>query len=857
MFRRIVSGVTLAVATCAVLGLVGGCLTRPVVSENPITKTNFTTSIPQGSIDKVDLLFDIDNSASMGDKQAYLAQAIPDLLTRLVQPNCVNANGVVTGSSDLGGNCTDPMSSAEFPPVHNMHIGVVSSSLGPRLGEGGVAGRPCDPNAQQTTAQGMISRHNDDQGHLLDRGADPMALTNYTETPVGAADPDHFLDWFPPSSVNSLNAGVTPTGPTPVSNPMNLNTDFAQLVTGVHQFGCGIESQLESWYRFLIQPDPYGSLGLDKSGKFAQWVGVDTTILSQRADFLRPDSLVAILVLTDENDSEVDVRAFGGTAWNFMSTTFNPPRGTSACATQPGSSACTSCAFMKNGNDSECMNEGGFYTQQQDQHNWGYDLNLRHVHQKQKYGVSVQFPIQRYVLGLTSPRVPNRDTEYPQGAQSYQGTQMGALTCVNPLYAAKLPTGPSGGAWNPTADELCQLTPGTRKPALVYYAHIGGVPHQLLQKNPMDPNSVQKDTLSDADWKLILGNDPENWDYSGIDPHMVEDYQQRTGVPIPPGGFPVADQSQPEGTDPISGREWTTDSVMAEHAGLLVDREYACIFPLTVKRDCGMAATTADPTLQDSCDCQPPGKGGAFTHAQIPAVCNDATPTRQDSAKAYPTIRELELAHLLGAVPDANVGIISSLCPIHTMDQSPDMKSDPLFGYRPAMNAIIAALTKTLKHQCLPQRLTIDNSTMPPSVPCLVLGTFPSGNGAPQTCSDPILNMAYQDPEPTILKEFRADQHAAFVAGGSSGTDPSTELTCELKQLTPNMPCDTGSKGGWCYIEQAGTTKGCAQEILFSKDALRAGVMTSLQCLEASSGIGDGGAVGIINAPAPTGDAGH
>jgi hypothetical protein len=558
--------------------------------------------------------------------------------------------------------------------------------------------------------------------------------------------------------------------------------------------------------------------------------------------------------LTDENDSEVDARAFGGTAWNFMSTKFNPPRGTSVCATQPGSSGCTSCAFGKNGGDSECMNEGGFYTAQMDQHNWGYDLNLRHVHEKQKYGVSVQFPIQRYVLGLTSPRVPNRDTEYPQGAQSYQGNQTGALKCINPLYAAKLPTGPAGGSWNPTSDELCNLTPGTRKPALVYYAHIGGVPHQLLQQNPMDPNSPQKDQLTEPDWQLILGKDPENWDYSGIDPHMVESYNQRTGVPVPPGGFAVADQSQPEGSDPISGREWTTDSVMAEHTGLLVDREYACIFKLEKVRDCSGPATTADPTLQDSCDCQPPDKGGAFTHAQIPAVCNDSTPTQQDSAKAYPTIRELELAHLLGAVPGANVGIISSLCPIHTTDMGTASAPDPLFGYRPAMNAIIAALSKTLAHQCLPQRLTVDPATM--KVPCLVLGTFPSGPGAPTACTDQILNGAYEDPEPIILKEFRADQHAAFVAGGSLGTDPSAELTCQLKQLTPQVPCDTQDVHGWCYVDQTGTSKGCAQEILFSKDALRAGVTTSLQCLEASSGIGANGAVGIIT-PGATGDAGH
>ncbi|HEY2509574.1 MAG TPA: hypothetical protein VGI39_01840, partial [Polyangiaceae bacterium] len=57
----------------------------------PQTKTNFTTKIQEQAVDKVDLLFSIDNSASMGDKQDYLESAIPDLLDRLVQPDCVDA----------------------------------------------------------------------------------------------------------------------------------------------------------------------------------------------------------------------------------------------------------------------------------------------------------------------------------------------------------------------------------------------------------------------------------------------------------------------------------------------------------------------------------------------------------------------------------------------------------------------------------------------------------------------------------------------------------------------------------------------------------------------------------------------
>ncbi len=360
MFRRIVSGIGVSIATCMALGLSGGCVTRPVAATEPITKTNFVTSISTAPIDKVDILFDIDNSASMGDKQAYLAQAIPDLLTRLVQPNCLDANKKVTGKATLSDTCSDPLSSAEFPPVHNMHIGIVSSSLGPRLGDECTTS---GPSSMQATPQGSISRHNDDQAHLLNRTANPNDLTDYTEGVLGdAPSPDNFLDWFPPASINTSNVQIMFTGPSPVSvgrgDGSILSSDFQQLVVGVHQFGCGIESQLETWYRFLIQPDPYASLKTVASGdnQVAQWVGVDTTILQQRADFLRPDSLVAVIVLTDENDSEVDVRSFGGTAWNFMtsSRSFKPPRGTQICQTKPSDPGCTSCAFKKNPNDPNC-----------------------------------------------------------------------------------------------------------------------------------------------------------------------------------------------------------------------------------------------------------------------------------------------------------------------------------------------------------------------------------------------------------------------------------------------------------------------------------------------------------------------
>ena len=70
--------------------------------------------------------------------------------------------------------------------------------------------------------------------------------------------------------------------------------DAESLVKGVGEIGCGLEAQLESAYRFLVQPDPWQRITLNSQNQ-AQFVGVDDTVLAQRKAFLRPDSLVATL----------------------------------------------------------------------------------------------------------------------------------------------------------------------------------------------------------------------------------------------------------------------------------------------------------------------------------------------------------------------------------------------------------------------------------------------------------------------------------------------------------------------------------------------------------------------------------
>jgi hypothetical protein len=629
---------------------------------------------------KIDLLIDIDNSASMGDKQDYLKAAIPDLIDSLVNPSCVDATTRAYVGASVNGACSTGV--LEYAPVHDMHIALITSSLGPR------GGNACGPTAFALAPFGNVSAHNDDQAHLINRSLTYAAGGgSVTEGVVPDATPaprDEFLFWYPSAAGD---AGTDAGTGTPIASAQRIETDLAELVGGAGVFGCGIESQLESWYRFLVQPDPYASIVTmtDTFGTLhGGWSGIDTTVLQQRHDFLRPDSLVSIIVLSDENDSEVDVRALGGLGVNWLSTSFDPPNGTSACATNPGSAACQSCAQGNNSaTDSQCMAKPN-YTGIND---WGYDLNLRHVHMKAKYGVDVQFPIGRYLTGLTSTTVPDRSGEYPAADAGVDASAaspsgyVGEANCTNPLFAASLPdpsalgvTGDAGASIDPAM--LCNLAVGSRPAGWVFYTHIGGVPSSLLHYTP---GNVSASSLTDADWTKILGRDPQNYDYTGIDPHMIESYQPRSGV-APPGSANNA--------DPANGHDWITDQPVGVQGGhiLQVDRQYACTFPLI---DSTGAVVTRDCTLAQNanfCDC--PHLAGTLTAAQLPPICDQTTTTRQIGAKAYPTIRELLLAKLLGTQ-----GIVASICPQHVQEAMP---GDPLWGYRPALGTLITRLAPVI-----------------------------------------------------------------------------------------------------------------------------------------------------------------
>ena len=384
--------------------------------------------------------------------------------------------------------------------------------------------------------------------------------------------------------------------------------------------------------------------------------------------------------------------------------------------------ACQSCAFVSPSDPNfatECPKDGangnaGFLDPAND------SPNLRFFHQKMRFGLSSAYPTSRYVRGLQKSTVPSvglafagdTDHEHDPMTGDYIGDTDAQADCLNPLFAKDLPT-------SATAD-LCHLQPGPRSPNLVYYAAIAGVPHELLQATPggtgpgeTDANGnplcaagtlaeqcPQKTTLQAADWKLIKGNNPEHYDFSGADFHMVESIGPRTtntgkwanaASCTPPGSGPPPLPGA-AGADPINGCEFNTNNS---------DLQFSCVFPL-VQVD---STNTIQPYTKDctnpmyggACDCTPNSLDKASQ------LCSATTPTNQLYGKAYPSVREMIIAEamaneVINGKP-YNQAIVSSLCPIALDIGQPlaTAQQDPLFGYNQAINALVERVKVSIK----------------------------------------------------------------------------------------------------------------------------------------------------------------
>ena len=176
--------------------------------------------------------------------------------------------------------------------------------------------------------------------------------------------------------------------------------------------------------------------------------GTDETILAQRKAFLRPDSLVAIVMLSDEKDCSIALGAGAAKIYGDQPMVRARPE----CAADPNDPCCAPCDDAPAGcaEEAECKDAQGNWARLAPEDD---SVNLRCFDQKRRFGKSYLYPTSRYAKGLTDLEVLD---------------QKGNLV-PNPLYVDL----------DPEDDIRGQRTKG-----LVFLAGIVGVPWQDIAKDP-------------------------------------------------------------------------------------------------------------------------------------------------------------------------------------------------------------------------------------------------------------------------------------------------------------------------------------------------------------------------------------
>ncbi len=344
------------------------CLDRPVVGIVPSSSTITVTPLVVNRPDKIDLLFVVDNSSSMKDKQSELGRRIPALIDAFTRPGGAH-------------------------PIADVHVGVITTSLG----SFGTA--QCKSGASPL----------DDQAHLMPRPDYPAGGKGYrydrtTKEPVALTCPDP-QPGKPITWTREAGKGARFSGD---AGAEALQAAASCAVESAEQKGCGFEQPWEAVYRFLADPAPAKTVGPSCnaegacSGASVKSSALDTDLLAQRAEFLRADSLLAIVMLTDEND--FSVRDDAGHWKVYAYDPGHMPPGSAGCANVPDdleprteadfkkladTYSCTSC--FRDDKQPFCGTKWARPDGDAD------SLDVRHWNQVQRFGYDFLFARSRYV----------------------------------------------------------------------------------------------------------------------------------------------------------------------------------------------------------------------------------------------------------------------------------------------------------------------------------------------------------------------------------------------------------------------------------------------------------------------------
>lgn len=239
--------------------------------------------MPRENLDTMDLLLLVDNSGSMRENQANIMGELGPMLELLTNPPCISRSQPGGGSPH---RC-DPMNPddiRQFPIVTDLHVGVVSSDLG----------------TPGSTVPGCDNRDRGDDGRLNPiRYGDALAQhlpwmpinPNATPAPAGFRpavcnnDRNQFPSFITFCS-NDADASCDRSGMFASTRDATTFTNWFKCNAGLFVNGCGLESQLEAVWRALVEHDAGGAS-------------------SPNAGFLRERALLAIIVLSDEEDGSV------------------------------------------------------------------------------------------------------------------------------------------------------------------------------------------------------------------------------------------------------------------------------------------------------------------------------------------------------------------------------------------------------------------------------------------------------------------------------------------------------------------------------------------------------------------------
>jgi hypothetical protein len=214
---------------------------------NPCTTSEVERRINPQNIDTVDVLFMVDNSGSMREEQELLRDEIPRMIRVLA-----------TGNRD-----DDP--ELEFTPVRSMHVGIITSDMG--------AGSPPTATDVPTCDPGF--------------GDDGIMVNTASGDGCDGTFPSRVFTFERGEDAAAFGAEIG---------------CVADLGTG----GCGFEQQLEATLKALSPATPTDFVASSYvAPPFAGGTTGHGGPGGANEGFLRPDSALAIVLLTDEEDCSV------------------------------------------------------------------------------------------------------------------------------------------------------------------------------------------------------------------------------------------------------------------------------------------------------------------------------------------------------------------------------------------------------------------------------------------------------------------------------------------------------------------------------------------------------------------------